>query len=114
MPLRRRENEPTWIGQTKTDLREFKTTVKNLHAQPIRITVVDRLPFSENAAIQVEQLRETTPPTEKQVGDKRGVIGLEWDYAPGEQKEIRLAYRLKWPADRDVHLQPKPVAPPRS
>ena len=66
VPLRRRENEPSWIGQTKTDLREFKTTVKNLHAQPIRITVVDRLPFSENAAIQIEQLRETTPLTEQQ------------------------------------------------
>ena len=105
VPLRRRENEPSWIGQTKTDLREFKTTVKNLHAQPIRITVVDRLPFSENAAIQVEQLRETTPPTEKQVGDKRGVMAWSWDYAPGEQKEIRLAYRLKWPADRDVDLR---------
>jgi uncharacterized protein (TIGR02231 family) len=114
VPLRRRENEPSWIGQTKTDLREFKTTVKNLHAQPIRITVVDRLPFSENAAIQVEQLRETTPPTEKQVGDKRGVMAWSWDYAPGEQKEIRLAYRLKWPADRDVTFEPKPVAPPRS
>ncbi|MFL5152350.1 MAG: mucoidy inhibitor MuiA family protein [Microvirga sp.] len=114
VPLRRRENEPSWIGQTKTDLREFKTTVKNLHAQPIRITVVDRLPFSENAAIQVEQLRETTPPTEKQVGDKRGVMAWSWDYAPGEQKEIRLAYRLKWPADRDVTFEPKPIAPPRS
>ncbi len=114
VPLRRRENEPSWIGQTKTDLREFKTTVKNLHAQPIRITVVDRLPFSENAAIQVEQLRETTPPTEKQVGDKRGVMAWSWDYAPGEQKEIRLAYRLKWPAERDVTFEPKPIAPPRS
>src|SRR4051812_44156781 len=113
VPLRRRENEPTWIGQTKTDLREFKTTVKNLHAQPLRISIVDRLPFSENAAIQVEQLRETTPPTEKQVNDKRGVMGWTWDYAPGEQKEIRLAYRLKWPVEREVVFEPKPVAPPR-
>ena len=36
------------------------------------------------------------------------------DYAPGEQKEIRLAYRLKWSADRDVTFEPKPIAPPRS
>ncbi|HEX8167226.1 MAG TPA: mucoidy inhibitor MuiA family protein [Beijerinckiaceae bacterium] len=113
VPLRRRENEPTWIGQTKTDLREFKTTVRNLHGQPIRIAIVDRLPFSENTAIQVELLRETTPPTDRQVADKRGVMAWTWDYGPGEQKEIRLAYRLKWPAERDVTFEPKPN-PPRS
>jgi hypothetical protein len=60
VPLLRRENEPSWLGQTKTDLREFKTTVRNLHAQPTRSSVIDRLPFSENAAIQVEELREMT------------------------------------------------------
>ncbi|MDF3063243.1 MAG: hypothetical protein K0S06_3352 [Microvirga sp.] len=109
VPLRRRENEPSWIGQTKTDLREFKTTVRNLHAQPIRITVVDRLPFSENTAIQVELLRETTPSTEKQVNDKRGVMAWTSDYQPGEQKEIRLAYRVKWPAERDLVYEPKPI-----
>jgi Domain of unknown function (DUF4139) len=95
--------------RTKTDLREFKTTVRNLHAHPIRISIVDRLPFSENAAIQVEQVRETTPPTEKQVNDKRGVMAWIWDYRPGEQKEIRLAYRIKWPAERELAFESKPV-----
>jgi uncharacterized protein (TIGR02231 family) len=115
VPLRRRENEPGWIGQTKTDLREFKTTIRNLHAQPIRITVTDRLPFSENAAILVEQLRETTAPTEKGPNDKRGVLAWSYDYAPGEQKEIRLGYRLRWPAEREVVFEPKPLGlSPRS
>jgi uncharacterized protein (TIGR02231 family) len=115
VPLRRRESEPGWVAQNKTDQREFKTSVKNLHAQPIRITVTDRLPFSENSAITVEQLRETTAPTEKGPADKRGVLAWTWDYAPGEQKEIRLAYRLRWPADREVVFQPKPNGgPPRS
>jgi hypothetical protein len=88
--------------------------VRNLHARPIRISVVDRLPFSENTEIQVEPLRETTPPTEKQVGDKRGVMAWTWDYAPGEQKEIRLAYHLKWPANRNLSFEPRPVNGPRS
>jgi uncharacterized protein (TIGR02231 family) len=114
VPLRRRENEPSWLGQTKTDLREFKTTVRNLHAQPIRISVIDRLPFSENAAIQVEELRETTPPIERQPEDKRGIMTWTWDYEPGQQKEIRLAYRVKWPADRDLVYEPKPTIGPGS
>jgi uncharacterized protein (TIGR02231 family) len=111
VPLRRREAESSWIGQTKTDLREFKTTVRNLHAQPIRISVIDRVPFAENGAIQVEELRETTPPIERTVTDKRGVMAWTWDYAPGEQKEIRLAYRVKWPGDRELVYEPKPIGP---
>jgi uncharacterized protein (TIGR02231 family) len=111
VPLRRREAESSWIGQTKTDLREFKTIVRNLHAQPIRISVIDRLPFSENGAIQVEELRETTPPIERAVTDKRGVMAWTWDYAPGEQKEIRLAYRIKWPGDRELVYEQKPIGP---
>lgn len=109
VPLRRRENEAGWIGQTKSDVREFKTTVRNLHVVPMRITIADRLPFSENAAITVEQLRETTPPNDKALNDKRGVLVWTYDYAPGEVKELRLAYRIRWPAERDVVFEPKPL-----
>ncbi len=110
VPVKKKENEPTWYNQTKIDARDFKTSVKNLHDFPIRTTIVDRIPFSENTAITVELLSQTTPPTEKQVGDKRGVMGWTFDLAAGEQKDVRLAWRMKWPADRDVTLQPAPVA----
>jgi uncharacterized protein (TIGR02231 family) len=102
VPVRRKENEPTWFGQTKTETREFKTTVKNLHDFPVRVTVIDQVPVSENTAITIEQLPQTTPPTEKQIADKRGVMGWTYDLAPGEAKDIRLAYRMKWPGERDV------------
>jgi uncharacterized protein (TIGR02231 family) len=102
VPVRRKENEPTWFGQTKTETREFKTTVKNLHDFAARVSVIDQVPVSENTAISIEQLPQTTPPTEKQVGDKRGVMSWTYDLAPGETKDIRLAYRMKWPGERDV------------
>ncbi|KFC74019.1 Iron-sulfur cluster assembly protein [Bosea sp. LC85] len=111
VPVRRRENEPTWLGQTRTDLREFRTVVKSLHAQPVKVTVMERVPFSENSAITVETLPQTTPPTEKQVGDKRGVSAWTFDLAPGAEKEIKLAYRLKWPGDREVMFEPRPIQP---
>lgn len=108
-PVLRKENEPTWFGQTKTEAREFKTTVKNLHDFPVHVSVIDRAPFSENSAITVDLLGQTTPPIEKQVGDKRGVMRWALDLGPQEQKEIKLGWRMKWPAERDVVLQP--VAP---
>lgn len=102
VPVRRRENDSGWLGSTRTDQREFKTVVKSLHAQPVKLTVTERVPFSENSAITVELLSQSTPPTEKQVGDKRGVSAWTFELAPGSQKEIRLAYRIKYPGDREV------------
>ena len=110
VPVRKKENEPGWFGQTKIETREFKTSVKNLHDFAVKVVVVDQMPFSENTAIVVEQLDLTTPPTEKTVGDKRGVLGWTFDLKPGDAKDIRLGYRLKWPADRDVRQEAAPLA----
>ena len=102
VPVRRRENDSGWLGSARTDQREFKTVVKSLHSQPVKLTVTERVPFSENSAITVEMLSQSTPPTEKQVGDKRGVSAWSFELAPGAQKEIRIAYRIKYPGDREV------------
>ncbi len=105
-PVKNKENEPTWYGQTKTQTREFKTQVRNLHDFAVRAVVTDQAPFSENTAITVEILPQTTTPSEKQVGDKRGVMSWTLDLQPSETKEVRLAYRLKWPADREIVITP--------
>jgi uncharacterized protein (TIGR02231 family) len=109
-PVRRRENEPGWLGQSRTDLREFRTVVKSLHARPVKITVMERIPFSESSAITVETIAaQTTPPTEKQVGDRRGVAAWTFELAPGAEKEIKLAYRIKWPGDRELSYAEQPL-----
>ncbi len=109
VPVRRKENEPSWFGSTKTEQREFKTSVKNLHPFAVKVGVIDRMPISENAAIVIEPSPVTTPPTDKIVDDRRGVMGWRFDLAPNESKDIRLAYRMKWPADRDVVFETLPT-----
>jgi uncharacterized protein (TIGR02231 family) len=101
-PVNRKENEPTWFNQTKIETREFKTTIKNLHDFPVKVQVIDQLPYSENTAIVADHLPATTTPTEKQIADKRGVMSWTFDLQAGDSKELHLAYRMKWPADRDV------------
>lgn len=109
-PVKRRENDPSWLGQTRTDLREFRTVVKSLHAKPVKITVLERIPFSESSGITVETITaQTTPPTEKQVGDRRGVVAWTFDLAPSAEKEIKLAYRIKWPGDRELSYEEQPL-----
>lgn len=101
-PVKRKENEPGWFGQTKVETREFRTLVHNMHDFPIHAVVTDQAPFSENSAIVVELLPQTTAPDEKDPDGKRGLLRWRFDLGPDASKEIRLAYRMKWPADRDV------------
>ncbi len=112
-PLRRRETEPTWVQGNRSDLREFRTIVKNLHDRPMRITILDQAPFSENSAITVEPIQGTTPgttaPTERSPQDRRGVLVWTYEYKPGEEREIRHGYRIRWPGDRELVMEPQPL-----
>ncbi len=101
-PVRRKENEPGWLGRTKVETREFKTSVRNLHDFPVHAVVTDQTPYSENSEIVVELLPQTTPPDEKDPGGKRGLLRWRFDLGPSESKDIDLAYQMKWPADRQV------------
>jgi hypothetical protein len=76
--------------------------VRSGHASPVRVVVEDRVPVSEVEDIKVELLPVTTPPTERDVRDRRGVLAWSFDAAPGDTKEIRLGWRLRWPSDRSV------------
>ncbi|MBR1219731.1 mucoidy inhibitor MuiA family protein [Bradyrhizobium sp. U87765 SZCCT0131] len=108
VPLRQKDNEPGWINSSRTQVTEFKTTVKNLHDTPIRITVTDRLPVSDVNQISVEPLSTNTPATDKSVGDKRGVLAWSYDLAAGDARDIRLGWRLRWPGDRDIFMRTEP------
>jgi uncharacterized protein (TIGR02231 family) len=102
VPLRKRDNDPSWASSSRTQVVDMKTTVTNLHKAPMRVQVIDRLPVSENTAILVELLKETTPPTDKAIADRRGVMGWTLDLKPNESRDLRLAWRMKWPADREI------------
>jgi uncharacterized protein (TIGR02231 family) len=110
VPVRRRETEASWTQGQRGELREFKTLIKNLHDRPMRITVLDQIPYSENNTIIVEPLASMTPATEKTVQDKRGVMGWSYDYKPGEEKDIRSGFRIRFPNDRELVLEPQPLA----
>jgi uncharacterized protein (TIGR02231 family) len=102
--VRRNEGTTGIITSSKTDEREFKITVRNGHDTPIKVTVEDQLPVSETSDIVVEMLPLTTAPTLKDVRDRRGVLAWAFDAPPGDLKEIKLGWRMKWPADKVIVL----------
>ena len=60
--------------------------------------------FEAHDRVTVEALATNTPSSETSIADQRGVTGWNFDLPPGEQKDIRFGWRLKWPADREIRL----------
>jgi uncharacterized protein (TIGR02231 family) len=105
--LKRNEGSAGLIVTTsKTDERAFKTTIRNGHDFPIHVAIEDQLPVSENEEIVVEMLPATTPPTAKDIRDKRGVLEWSFDAKPGEVKDINFAWRARWPKDKSMVIVP--------
>ena len=94
------------INSAKTERREFKTSIRNGHDMPIRVVIEDQVPVSEIDEVKVELLPMTTAPTEKDVRNRRGVMAWNLEVAPSEAKEIRIAWRVRWPADKAVIFAP--------
>jgi uncharacterized protein (TIGR02231 family) len=105
--VRKIEGSSGIISSAKNDEREFKITVRNGHSTPVAVTIEDQVPVSEIADVQVELLPATTPPSERDVRDRRGVLVWNFDAAPGEVREVKLAWRVRWPADKSIVYQPR-------
>jgi uncharacterized protein (TIGR02231 family) len=89
------------ISTSKTDDRSYRITVKNLHARPIQLSVLDQIPVSQNAEIKVD-LTGKTAPSRRDVDDKRGVLAWDMQLAPDEERVIDFGYRTTWPAAKRV------------
>lgn len=105
IPVSRRESGPGLFGSTRSETKDFRTTVRNLHKFPVRVIVADRIPVSEDAKITVEALSTNTPPTDKSVEGRRNVMGWTFDLAANGQREIRLGWLVKWPSDRKLETE---------
>jgi uncharacterized protein (TIGR02231 family) len=96
-----KRGETGLISASKTDVRNYRITVKNLHERAIQLRVLDQIPVSQNEAIKIELLGRT-PPTRRDVDDKRGVLAWDMKLEPDEEKAVEFGYRVSWPAAKKV------------
>jgi uncharacterized protein (TIGR02231 family) len=104
--VRQVEGSAGIINSAKTERREYKTSIRNGHDAPVRVVIEDQAPVSEIDDVKVELLPATTTPTEKDVRNRRGVMAWSLEVAPGEAKDVRIAWRVRWPADKTVVFVP--------
>ena len=108
VPIGRDAKEPGLFGTAKSDELRFRTDVKNLHSFSVDLQVLDRIPISEDQQITVERLADMTKPDQEMLDDKRGVFSWRVILKPQEARNFTTAYRIRWPATKEIHTQTLP------
>lgn len=90
------------ISKRTTVERRYTIEVQNLHRRAFDIEILDRLPVSQHEDIEVRLLDSATPPDERDVGDEPGILAWRGRYEPGEERIIKLHYRVSYPKDQVV------------
>jgi uncharacterized protein (TIGR02231 family) len=103
--LEEKRGETGLISTSHVDSRNFRVSVKNMHERPIDVTILDRIPVSQNDEIKVEYTGNVSPTT-KDVDDKRGVIAFDAKLDPDEEKILEYGYRISWPASKSIVYGP--------
>jgi uncharacterized protein (TIGR02231 family) len=96
-----KRGETGLISTSRTDVRMFKITVKNLHERPMAVMVLDHIPVSNNADIKVEPIGRTSPST-TDVEDKRGVLAWDLKIDADEEAVVDFGYRVVWPSAKTI------------
>jgi uncharacterized protein (TIGR02231 family) len=96
-----KRSETGIISTSKTDVRNFRITLKNLHERAIPVAVIDQIPVSQNADIKIELIGKTAP-SKRDLDDKRGILAWELKLEPNEERLVDFGYRVTWPAAKRI------------
>lgn len=99
--LEEKSGESGLISSSRTDVRNYRVTAKNMHERAINLVVIDQMPVSLNQEIKVEYTGRITP-AKTNWKDQRGVMTFEAKLEPDEEKAFDYGYRISWPAAKSV------------
>lgn len=102
--VKRQKGEEGIISTSNVEERAWDIVVKNLHAATIPVTVIDQLPFSANEKITIEPMAQMTPPTEKDLNKRRGVMAWRFDLESKAENTIKFGYKVAWPQNMQVGM----------
>ena len=102
--VKRKKGEEGIISTSNVEERAWDIVVKNLHDAAIPVTVLDQLPFSANENVVITPMAQMTPPTEKDLNKRRGVMAWRFDLAPKAENTIKFGYKVAWPENMQVGM----------
>ncbi|MBY6048838.1 DUF4139 domain-containing protein [Vannielia litorea] len=92
---------------TRSNTREqaMEFTVENLSGEPVELTALYALPYSEQEDLELD-IRVRPAPTREDWEKKRGVGEWDMELAPGEKKLVRIDVTLDWPTGSELIWYP--------
>ncbi len=90
-----------FFGSNQEQTMKWRISVKNNRQESVNITVFDQAPISRNTSIEVsmEEL------SDGQFDNQTGIIKWPLQLQPGEQRELVLQYKVKYPKNRRLNIE---------
>lgn len=101
--LMNRDAEIGILSHRKQNQRKYQITMQNFRKNPIKLTVYDQVPVSQDNDISVTQGQYSIKPAA--VDKDSGKITWDLDLIPGEKKTIEFDYTVEWPAGKTIEWE---------
>lgn len=90
-----------FFGSSQEQTLKWRISVKNNRKESVNITVFDQAPISRNTSIEVimDEL------SDGQFDKKTGIIKWPLQLKPGEQRDLILQYKVKYPKNRRLNIE---------
>jgi len=95
-----RDAEIGILSHRKQNQRKYQIAIQNFRKKPIKLTVYDQIPISQDNDITVTPGQYSIKPTG--VDKDSGKITWDLDLAPSEKKTIEFDYTVEWPAGKTI------------
>lgn len=89
------------MGSSQTQTIGWKISVRNHRLQAVELTLCDQVPVSVNSSIVVT----TEELSDGKLDGNTGIITWPLTLQPGEQRDIILRYKVKYPKDRRLDVE---------
>ncbi|MFC0605615.1 DUF4139 domain-containing protein [Winogradskyella pulchriflava] len=90
----------TFIGSNKIVYKGFEIEVKNNKQTNAQLTLVDRIPITQNKEIKLDDIETGTSTYD----DEKGIIKWNFNLKPGEMEKVEHSYSIKYPKGKRVNL----------
>ncbi len=78
---------------------EVEVAIRNQKARPVRIRVLDRVPFSEDRSVKVARGAIAPAPSGE---ERKGLLRWDLRLEPGREGKVSFAYTVELPADKQL------------
>jgi uncharacterized protein (TIGR02231 family) len=87
-----------FIGSTKKENYAWEISIRNTKSEPIKITVEDQIPVSQNTQIEVAMVDNGGAEYNKQTGK----LTWELELKPSETRKLAYKFEVKYPKDKQI------------